>query len=108
MKIAFATRDGVHVNEQFRRASQIAVYEVTADGHRLDRMCTFSADRSVRTEERIRALAGVSIVYGVAYLPSTVQRLIRRGLRPATAPADTAIAAVLEKFVQLERDALAK
>jgi nitrogen fixation protein NifX len=105
MKIAFATGDGIHVNEQFRRASQLVVYEVTPEGHRLERVCTFAPDRSIKTEERISALKGVSIVYGVAYLPSTVQRLIRSGLKPATAPAHTTIDMVLARLVQAERDA---
>jgi nitrogen fixation protein NifX len=105
MKIAFATGDGVHVNEQFRRASQLAVYEVTAKGHRLDRICQFAPDRSIRTEERIRAIQDASMVYGAAYGPSTVLRLVRRGIRAATAPADTEIEAVLARLVEAERDA---
>ena len=104
MKIAFATTDGVHVDEQFRRASHLAVYEVTAEGHRLERMWAFAPDRSIKTEERIQAIAGASIVYGVAYGPSSVNRLVRRGIRAATAPAGTLIEAVLARFVEAARD----
>ena len=105
MKIAFATGDGVHVDEQFRRATRLAVYEVNAAGHRLDRVCSFAPDRAIRTEERIDAVADVAIVYGVAYGPSSVLRLALRGLRAATAPAGTRIEAVLARLVQAERDA---
>jgi nitrogen fixation protein NifX len=105
MTIAYATTDGVHVDEQFRRASHLAVYEVTAEGHRLERMCAFAADRSIKTEERLQAIAGASIVYGVAYGPSSVNRLVRRGIRAATAPAGTRIDAVLARFVEAARDA---
>jgi nitrogen fixation protein NifX len=105
MMIAFATGDGVHVNEQFRRASQLAVYEVTAAGHRLDRICTFPPDRSIKTEERLRAVAGAALVYGVAYGPSSVHRLVQRGIRAATAPAGTRIETVLDRLVQAEREA---
>jgi nitrogen fixation protein NifX len=105
MKIAFATTDGVHVDEQFRRASHLAVYEVTADGPRLERMCAFAPDRSIKTEERIQAIAGATIVYGVAYGPSSVNRLMRRGIRAATAPAGTRIDAVLAPIVEAARDA---
>ena len=105
MKIAFATGDGVHVNEQFRRASQLAVYEVSAAGFRLVRVCTFAEDRSVKTDQRIQAIADVAIVYGVAYGPSSVLRLARRGLRPATTPAGTPIESVLRTFVEAAREA---
>ena len=105
MKIAFATTDGVHVDEQFRRASHLALYEVTAEGHRLERMCQFAADRSIKTDERIRAIAGASIIYGVAFGPSSVLRLSARGIRAATAPARTTIESVLARFVAAERDA---
>jgi hypothetical protein len=107
MKIAFATGDGIHVDEQFRRASRLDVHEVTAEGHRLDRTCTFAADRSVKTDERLSAIEGVSIVFGVAYGPSSVLRLARRGVRAATAPAGTPIATVLERLVRTEREAAA-
>jgi len=105
MFIAFATSDGVHVDEQFRRASSLAVYEVTATGHRLDRRCAFAADRSIKTDERLVAILGASIVYGVAFGPSSVLRLVQRGIRAATAPAGTRIDAVLARHAEAQRDA---
>jgi nitrogen fixation protein NifX len=107
MRIAFATSDGVHVDQQFRRASSLAVYEVTSSGHRLDRVCPFAPDRSVKTEERLEAIEGASIVYGVAFGPSSVLRLFQRGIRAATAPAGTRIDAVLARHVEGRRDPLA-
>jgi predicted Fe-Mo cluster-binding NifX family protein len=104
VKIAFATGDGVHLNEQFRRAPLLAIYEVTATGFFLDRVCSFPPDRSIRTDERIRAISGVAIVFGVAYGPSSVLRLAQGGIRAATAPAGTRIEAVLERLVEAERD----
>ena len=104
MLIAFATSDAVHVDQQFRRASSLAVYEVTSSGHRLDRVCSFPSDRSVKTEERLEAIQGTSIVYGVAFGPSSVLRLFQRGIRAATAPAGTRIDAVLARHVDAQRD----
>ena len=104
MKIAFATGDGVHVNEQFRRASQLAVYEITSSGHRLDRVATFAPDRSIKTEERLNAIGDADIVFGVAFGPSSVLRLVQRGVRAATAPAGTRIDAVLARHVEAQRD----
>ncbi len=102
MKIAFATADREHVNEQFRRASHLVVYEITQLGHRLDRTCAFPADREVRTEERIRAIAGAEIVFVTAIGPSSAARLAARGIRAATAPAGTRIAELLAQLAHLE------
>ncbi len=104
MLIAFATSDGVHVDQQFRRASSLAVYEVGPTGHRLDRVCAFAPDRAVKTEQRLDAIRGAAIVYGVAFGPSSVLRLFQRGIRAATAPAGTPIGTVLARHVEARRD----
>jgi predicted Fe-Mo cluster-binding NifX family protein len=102
MKIAFATGDGEHVDEQFRRASRLVVYDLGPAGPRLDRTCTFPADRELRSEERIRAIDGASIVFVVAIGPSSAARLARRGIRAATAPAGTRIADLLARLAHAE------
>jgi nitrogen fixation protein NifX len=98
MKIAFATSDCLVVDEQFRRASHLVVYEITGSGHRLDGIRAFPADRSVKTQERIDAIQGASLVYVVAIGPSSAARLAAHGIRPATLPAGTPIARVLAAF----------
>jgi len=98
MKIAFATSDLTTVDQQFRRASQLAVYEVDANGHRRVATHSFAPDRAIKTRERMKAIAGVSIVYGVAFLPSTVARLLEGGIRAATAPSGTPIASLLAEL----------
>lgn len=98
MKIAFATSDGVHLDEQFRRASRIAVYELGPAGAQLERTFTFAADRSVKTEERLVAIHGAAIVFGTAFGPSSAARLHARGVRPATAPPGTRIEDLLSRL----------
>jgi nitrogen fixation protein NifX len=102
MKVAFATSDRTTVDEQFRRASHLAVYEVGADGHRLVAVHDFARDRAIKTKERMKAIVGVSIVFGVAFLPSTVARLRVGGIRAATAAAGTPIASILADLVKSE------
>jgi predicted Fe-Mo cluster-binding NifX family protein len=104
MKIAFATSDSTFVDEQFRRASNLVVYEITGSGHRLDRICAFPKDRSVKTQQRIEAILGVSVVYVSAIGPSSAARLAAHGIRPATLPAGTSIAKVLSAFESHGRD----
>ena len=81
MKIAFATSDGVHVDQQLRRASRLDVYEVGPRGLRLDRTFTFPPDRSVKTDERLEAIRGAAIVFGTAFGPSSAARVASRVLR---------------------------
>lgn len=99
MRIAFATSDGVHLDQQFRRAARLAVYELRPTGPRLEQVFAFAPDRAVKTEERLAAVRGVSVVYGTAFGPSSAARLAQRGIRAATAPAGTPIADLLARFV---------
>jgi len=98
MKVAFATSDGVHLDEQFRRASRLDVYEVGEDGARLHGSHTFPPDRSVKTEARLMAIAGATVVYGTAFIPSAAARIAASGIRPATAPHGTPIAELLKQL----------
>jgi nitrogen fixation protein NifX len=97
MKIAFATSDGVHLDQQFRRASRVAVYELGPAGPRLEHTFTFATDRSVKTDERLGVVLGAAIVFGVAFGPSSAARLAAQGIRPATAQPGTPIADLLAR-----------
>lgn len=91
MKVAFATSDRTHVDEQLRRATHLVVYEVTPAGAWLERTCAFESGGRQGTDERIRAIRGSAIVYVSAIGPSVAARLAARGIRAATAPAGTRI-----------------
>lgn len=107
MLIAFATSDCARVDEQFRRASHLAVYEITERGHRLHRIWAFPQDRSVKTQQRIDAIRGVATVYVSAIGPSSAARLASHGIRPATLPPGTPIARILAALAADARDAAA-
>jgi nitrogen fixation protein NifX len=100
MRIAFATSDGVHLDQQVRRASRLDIYEVGAEGVRLVDSWSFSSDRSVKTAERVEVLQGVEVVFGTAFSPSSAARFARAGVKPATAPKGTPIADLLARFGQ--------
>ena len=104
-KIAFATSDGVHIDQQFQRASRLAVYQLDATGPRHDQTFTFAPDRSLRTEVRLEAIGGAAIVVGTVFGPSSVARLAQRGIRAATARPGTRIAELLARLAGLEREA---
>jgi nitrogen fixation protein NifX len=87
MRVAFATRDREHVDEQLRRAPHLVVYEVTAAGFSLEGSASFAPEHGHRTEARIGAMAGCSLLFVSAIGPSSVVRLASRGIRAVTAPA---------------------
>lgn len=101
MKVAFATRDGEHVNEQLRRAPKLVVYEVSAAGWRLDRTFAFDPEGRHRTDERIHAIADSAVVYVSAIGPSAAARLAARGIRAATAPGGARIQDLLAELQRL-------
>ena len=104
MKVAFATTDCTVVDDQFRRASRLAVYEITPTGHCLDRICAFPPDQPGGSEDRIRAIEDVSIVYVTAIGPSAAARLRVRGIGAATAPSGTSIATILASLHKPRKD----
>lgn len=95
MRVAFATSDLEHVDEQFRRCSQVAVYEVGPAGFRLEGTCAFSRDGGQGTDDRVRAIEGASLVFVSAIGPSSTVRLAKKGIRAATAPRGTRIPVLL-------------
>ena len=50
MKIAFATTDGVMVDEHFGRAGMFAVYELTNEGYKFLEMRKFADGRDTAVE----------------------------------------------------------
>lgn len=104
MKIAFATRDLQHVDAHFGRAPYLLVYDVTADGPRLQRTVAFDPDDTGRGVDeiapRVAAIRGAAVVYVAAIGPSHAARLASSGIQPATA-AGRRIEDLLERLGRL-------
>jgi nitrogen fixation protein NifX len=101
MRVAFATSDCERVDEEFRRASHLVVFELTPAGFRLDRVFAFPAGGRFGTDVRIRAVHDAAIVYVAAMGPSTAARLGAHGIQPATAPAGSPIRDLLAQTWRL-------
>ena len=95
-KVAFATTDGVNVDEHFGRAGMFAVYELTNDGYKFLEMRKFADGRDSAIEEtkglgqvhddRVRSkvdkLADCKIVYLTEIGGPSAARLVRKGIMP--------------------------
>jgi len=96
MKIAFATTDGVNVDEHFGRAGLFAVYEVTNDGYALLEMRRFADGRDSEIEEtkgmgaihdervqnKVEKLTDCKIVYLTEIGGPSAARLVKKGIMP--------------------------
>jgi len=90
MKVAFATRDNVHINAHFGWAKQIDVYEVSPSGY--DFLDTIAFDGNLKEDgnedklvPKIEALDDCTIVYVSAIGGSAAARLIRKKVTPIKA-----------------------
>ena len=106
MKIAFTTRDSVHINAHFGWASQINVYEVDTTGYTFLETLKFGGDlkedgNEDKLEPKVKALQDCTIVYVSAIGGSAAARLIRKNITPIKAESEAdEIEDVLARLVQ--------
>ena len=96
MRIAFATTDGVNVDEHFGRAGMFAIYRLTRDGYSFIEMRKFAEGRDKAIEEskgmkgvhddrvqsKVDRLADCKIVYLTDIGGPSAARLIKKGMMP--------------------------
>ena len=90
MKIAFATKDSVHINEHFGWAKRIDVYTIDQDGYRFFERIDFSVDvenddHDDKLIPKLKALADCTIVYVSAIGAGAAARIINSGITPIKA-----------------------
>lgn len=90
MKIAFATKDAIHINEHFGWAKHIDVYEINQDGYRFLERLEFHIDleRDEHDDKllpKLKALADCTIVYVSAIGAGAAARIINSGITPIKA-----------------------
>ncbi|GAB4200954.1 MAG: nitrogen fixation protein NifX [Coleofasciculaceae cyanobacterium] len=106
MKIAFATRDNIHINAHFGWAKKVDVYEVSQDGYQFLETINFDGNLLEDGNEdklvpKVAALADCTIVYVSAIGGSAAARLIRKRVTPVKAQSEEdKITDVLQKLVQ--------
>ncbi len=94
MKVAFATTDGVNVDEHFGRAGMFAIYELTKDGYRFVEMRKFADGRDTeiedtkgmgdvhddRVQRKVDKLSDCKIVYLTEIGGPSAARLVKKGM----------------------------
>lgn len=114
MKIAFATTDGVMVDEHFGRAGIFAVYELTNDGYKFLEMRKFAEGRDTAIEEtkgmgrahdekvqgKVDKLADCKIIYLTEIGGPSAARLARKGIMPVKVKEIVSIEESMKKIME--------
>ncbi|MCL4457334.1 MAG: nitrogen fixation protein NifX [Nitrospirae bacterium] len=114
MKIAFATTDGVMVDEHFGRAGMFAVYELTNDGYKFLEMRKFAEGRDSAVEDtkgmghahdekvqgKVDKLADCKIIYLTEIGGPSAARLARKGIMPVKVKEIVSIEESMKKIME--------
>ncbi|MFN3479141.1 MAG: nitrogen fixation protein NifX [Thermodesulfovibrionales bacterium] len=114
MKIAFATTDGINVDEHFGRAGMFAIYELTNDGYRFIEMRKFADGRDSaventkamghvhdeKVEGKVDKLADCKIIYSTEIGGPSAARLSRKGIMPVKVKEVVSIEESLQKLME--------
>ncbi len=113
MKVAFATTDGVNVDEHFGRAGLFAVYELTDKDYRFVEMRKFAEGRDTeienskgegqlhekKVEKKVAKLADCKIIYLTEIGGPSAARLVKKGIMPIKVKEIVSIKESLEKLL---------
>jgi nitrogen fixation protein NifX len=119
MKVAFATTDGVLVDEHFGRAGRFAVFEFTGAAARPLADLVFAGGRDAAVEgtrgmgeahdlavhAKVERLADCRIVYVTSVGGPSAARLVQRGVMPVKVAERTAIAELVHRLQETIRHA---
>ncbi len=96
MKVAFATTDGLNVDEHFGRAGKFAVYEITEENYRFSEIRKFAdgIDQAIvdtknmgqlhddRVQAKVDKLSDCKIIYLTEIGGPSAARLVKKGIMP--------------------------
>jgi len=112
MKVAFATTDGVNIDEHFGRAGAFAIYDLSRDGYAFKELRKFADGRDCAIEEtkgsgsthddlvekKVRRLSDCKIVYLTEIGGPSASRLIKKGIMPIKVKEVVSIEESVEKL----------
>jgi nitrogen fixation protein NifX len=114
MKIAFATTDGVNVDEHFGRAGMFAVYELTEKGYHFIETRKFAEGRDTEIEStkgmgqvhddkvqhKVDKLEDCKIIYLTEIGGPSAARLVKKGIMPVKVKEMVSIEESLKRLLE--------
>lgn len=106
MKVAFTTQDMQRVDAHFGWAKNIAIYEISPEGHQFVEAIQFEGDLQEDGNEdkltpKIDAIRDCAIVYVAAIGGSAAARVVAAKVHPVKATEGTPIGELLDKLQQV-------
>jgi nitrogen fixation protein NifX len=104
IKVAFATKDMQTINAHFGGAKEFVVYKVSKDGFLMSEVIqtdTSDIDSDDKTDFKVRALAGINIMYCESIGGTAAAKVIRAGINPMKVQEARAIEDVLKELVAM-------
>lgn len=103
MKVAFATQDLTHVDAHFGWAKNIAIYEVSPEGHQFLEAIQFNGDlkedgNEDKLEPKLEAIKDCAILYVAAIGGSGAARVVAKNIHPMKVKEPEPIAEILVKL----------
>ncbi len=102
IKVAFATKDMQTVNAHFGGAKEFVVYKVSKDGFLMSEVIqtdTSDVESDDKTDFKVRALAGINIMYCESIGGTAAAKVIRAGMNPMKVQEPRAIEDILKELV---------
>jgi nitrogen fixation protein NifX len=117
MKVAFATTDGITVDEHFGRAGMFAVYELNEKGYRFVETRKFGDGRDTEVEStkgmgrihddkvqrKVEQMGDCKIIYITEIGGPSAARLVKKGVMPIKVKEAVSIEDSLKKLLQTVR-----
>lgn len=117
MKVAFATTNGISVDEHFGRAGTFAIYDLDDKGYRFVEMRKFADGRDTAVEQtkgkgkthdalvekKVDKLVDCKIIYLIEIGGPSASRLIRKGIMPVKVKEVVSIADSLNRLLETIR-----
>jgi len=106
MKVAFATQDLQRVDAHFGWAKNIAIYELSPEGHHFVEAIQFEGDLQEDGNEdklapKLEAIHDCAILYVAAIGGSPAARVVALGIHPMKVPQPEPIVELLDKLQQV-------
>lgn len=108
LKVAFSTQDLKRVDAHFGWAKNIAIYEISADGHRFLEAVQFEGDLQEDGNEdklapKIEAIKDCAILYVAAIGGSGAARVVANNIHPIKVTQPEEIEGLLDKLCEVLR-----
>lgn len=101
LKVAFATQDGVHINQHFGWCRRFDIYEISPEGFRLvesRRLEPAGEDEEDKIRSRLDAVRDCAMVYVASIGGTAAARVVNARIHPVKVRETEEVAGLLERL----------